>query len=128
MGPTGSFAIMEIKMIKSFEEIQAFGKEGLEAYVTSATAATKGMQSIATEAVDFSRKSFEQNAAVFEKVLAAKSIDKAMEVQQGYAKDAFETFVSQFNKFGEIYANAAKEAYKPFEAKISQFSGKVAAK
>lgn len=119
---------MESTMIKSFEDIQVFGKEGVEAYVNSATAMTKGMQSIATEAVDFSRKSFEQNAAVFEKVVAAKSIDKAMEVQQGYAKDMFEAYVGQLNKFGEMYANAAKEAYKPFEGKIEQFSGKTAAK
>ena len=115
-------------MIKSFEEMQSFGKESVEAYVNSATAMTKGMQSLATEAVDFSRKSFEQNAAVVEKVLAAKSIDKAVEVQQGYAKDMFETYVGQLNKFGEIYTNAAKEAYKPFEAKMNQFAGKTAAK
>ncbi len=115
-------------MIKSFEEFQAFGKEGLEAYVNSATAVTKGMQTIATEAVDFSRKSFEQNAAAFEKVVAAKSIDKALEVQQGFAKDMFEAYVGQLNKFGELYANTAKEAYKPFEGKIEQFSGKAAAK
>ena len=115
-------------MMKSFEEFQAYGKEGLAAYVNSATAFTRGFQTIATEAVEFSRKSFEQNAAAMEKVLAAKSFDKALEVQQGYAKDAFEAYTSQMNKFGELYANAAKEAYKPFEAKISQFSGKAASK
>ena len=115
-------------MMKQFENMQAFGKEGFEAYVNSATAVTKGMQNIASEAVDFSRKSFEQNAAVVEKVLAAKSVEKAMEVQQGYAKDVFEAYVGQMNKFGELYTAAAKEAYKPFEAKISQFAGKPASK
>ncbi len=115
-------------MIKSFEDIQAFGKEGMEAYVNSATAVTKGFQGIATEAVDFSRKSFEQNAAAVEKVLAAKSIDKALEVQQGYAKDMFEAYVNQMNKFGELYVDAAKAAYKPFEAKINEISGKAVAK
>ena len=115
-------------MMKSFEEFQTFGKEGLEAYVTSATAFTKGFQTMATEAVEFSRKSFEQNAVAMEKVLGAKSFDKAWEAQQGYAKEAFEAYANQMNKFGELYANAAKEAYKPFEAKISQFSGKAASK
>ena len=47
-------------MIKSFENFQAFGKEGFEAYVASATAMTKGFQTIAGEMADYSRKSFEK--------------------------------------------------------------------
>lgn len=111
-------------MIKSFEEFQVFGKEGMEAYVASATAFTKGLQTIAAETADYSRKSFEKGAAAAEKVMAAKSIDKAMEAQQGYAKDAYEALVGQMNKIGELYVATAKEAYKPFESQISQFSGK----
>ena len=54
-------------MIKSFEDFQAFGKDGFETYVASATAMTKGLQAIAAEAADFSRKSFEKNTEVFQK-------------------------------------------------------------
>ena len=62
-------------MIKSFEEAQNWGKQGFEAYVASATAWTKGMQSIATEVADYSRKSFEEGSAMVEKAVAAKSFD-----------------------------------------------------
>ena len=75
-------------MMKSFEEFQTFGKDGFEAYVASATALTKGIQAIAQEAADFSRKSFEKGTAAFEKATAAKSFEKALEVQQGFAKEA----------------------------------------
>ena len=115
-------------MIKSFEEFQSMGKDGVEAYVASASAFTKGFQAIATETAEFSRKSFEKGSEVTEKVLAAKSFDKALEVQQGFAKEAFESYVSQMNKFGELYIAAAKDAYKPFEGQVGQFTAKPAAK
>lgn len=115
-------------MIKTFEDLQSFGKDGFEAYVASATALTKGFQTIAIETADYSRKSFEKGAQALEKVLAAKSLDKAFEVQQGFAKEAYESYVSQLNRMGELYLAAAKEAYKPFESQFSQFPGKPAGK
>ena len=103
-------------MMKSFEEFQTIGKDGLEAYVASATALTKGLQTIAQEVAEYSRKSFEKGTEAMERASAAKSFDKAVEVQQAYAKEAYEAFVGQISKFGELYAATAKEAYKPFEA------------
>jgi phasin family protein len=108
-------------MMKSFEEIQSFGKDGFEAYVASSNALTKGIQAIAQEAADFSRKSFEKSTATFEKVTAAKSLDKVLEVQQSYAKESYETLVAQMTKFNELYLSAAKEAMKPFEAGMAAF-------
>ncbi|QIG51299.1 phasin family protein [Nordella sp. HKS 07] len=112
-------------MIKSFEDFQALGKDSVDAYVISATAVSKGFQTIAAEAVDFSRKSFERGTEAFEKASAAKSFDKALEVQQGYAKEAYEAFLGQMNKFGELYLATAKEAYKPFESKFAALTPKV---
>lgn len=111
-------------MIKDFDQFQAIGKDNFEASVAAATALTKGFQEIATEVADFSRKSFEESTAVVEKAFAAKSLDKALEVQSDYAKGAYEAYVGQMTKIGEIYMNAAKEAYKPFEGQFSQFTGK----
>ena len=108
-------------MIKSFEEFQALGKDGIEAYVASATALTKGFQTIAQEAADFTRKSFEKGTAAFERAAATKSFDKALEVQQGYAKEAYEAFVAQATKLGELYVATAQEAYKPLEASFKTF-------
>ena len=71
---------------------------------------------------DYSKKVFEQGTAATEKLLGAKSLDKAVEVQSEYVKSAYEGFVAEATKLGELYADLAKEAYKPFE---SQF-GKVA--
>jgi hypothetical protein len=37
-------------------------------------------------------------------------------VQTDFAKTAYEGFVAKASKLGELYADLAKETYKPFEA------------
>jgi hypothetical protein len=111
-------------MIKDFEDLQTVGKENFEAATASATAMTKAFQDIAVEVADYQRKSFEDGTAVFEKALAAKSIDKALEVQTDFAKGAYEAYLGRVAKIGEIYLAAAKEACKPFEGTMAQFTGK----
>jgi hypothetical protein len=117
------------EMFKSMEDVQALGREGFEAYVASAAAMTKGFQSIAAESADFSRRSFEKGTQALEKVIAAKSVERALEVQQGYMKEAYESFLTQLTKFNELYAATVKDAYRPFEAQIAKpFEKEVAVK
>jgi len=103
------------------DEFQTFGKDGFEAYVASSNALTKGFQAIAQETADFSRKSFEKGTAAIEKLTASKSLEKAIEAQQAFAKESYEALVAQMTKMNELYINTAKEAYKPFEASFAAF-------
>jgi phasin family protein len=111
-------------MMKSFEEFQNLGKDGFEAYLASSNALTKGFQAIAQEAAEFSRKSFEKGTAAFEKLTAVKSLDKALEAQQAFAKESYEALVAEMTRLNELYINTAKEAYKPFEASMAAFGVK----
>jgi len=115
---------METHMMKSFEEFQSFGKDGFEAYVASSKAMTSGFQAIAQEAAEYSRKSFEKGTAAFEKLSASKSLDKALEAQQTFAKESYESMVAQMTKMNELYIAAAKDAFKPFEASLAAFGVK----
>ena len=65
---------------------------------------------------DYSKKAFEDGTAALEKLFGVKSFDKAIEVQTEYAKTAYEGFVAKASKIGELYADLAKETYKPFES------------
>jgi phasin family protein len=107
-------------MFKNLEDMQQFSKEQMDAATVTATTLSKGVQQIAVEATDYSKKSLESSTAFFEKLLGAKSLDKAIEIQTEYAKTAYESFVAQATKFGEIYTNIAKEAYKPVEAAFAK--------
>ncbi len=107
-------------MIEKFEELQKLSKDNAELAAKSFASFQKGAQAIATEFADYSKKSFEESSAAFEKLLGAKSLDKAMEIQTTYFKSAYEAFVAEATKLGELYSDVAKDAYKPFEGVIAK--------
>jgi phasin family protein len=109
-------------MIQNFDQVQKLSKEGVDATMESFAVATKSAQAIAGEFADYAKKSFEEGTSAFEKLLAARSLDRALEVQTEYAKSAYEGFVAQATKFGEIYADAAKQAYKPLQGYAGKMS------
>jgi hypothetical protein len=108
------------KMIKNIEDVQKIGKDNMDATMKSFGVLSKTTQAIATEVADYSKKSFEDGSKVLEKLLGVKSIEKAIEIQTDYAKSAYEGFVAQATKIGELYADLAKETYKPFEAYVAK--------
>jgi hypothetical protein len=102
-------------MATGFDEIQKLGKDNVDVALKSAGAVGKGCQAIAAEAADFTRKSFEAGSSAFEKLLAAKSLDKAVEVQTEYVRTAYDDYVGQATRFGELFVGMARDACKPYE-------------
>jgi hypothetical protein len=109
-------------MVKNIDELQQISKDNLDATMKSFGTLSKNVQAIAVEIADYSKKVFEQSTAATEKLIGAKSLEKAFEVQSDYVKTAYEGFVAEATKLGELYVDLAKEAYKPFEGQF----GKVA--
>jgi hypothetical protein len=107
-------------MIKSFEDLQQVGKENVDTALKSFGALSKGSQAIAVEVVDYSKKAFEDGTAAVEKLFGVKSLDKAVEVQTEYARSAYEGFVAKASRLGELYADLATEAYKPYETLLAK--------
>ena len=107
-------------MLKNFEDFQKLGKENVDTCMKQFGTVSKGWQAIAAEVADYSKKSFEHSTAAMESLLGAKSLEKAIEIQSDYVKTAYEGFVSQSSKLGELYTDLAKETYKPLEGMIAK--------
>jgi len=104
------------------EQMQKFGKETMESALSSFGAWSKNAQAIAAEIADYSKKSIEDSAAAWERLMGAKTLEKAIEVQSEYLKSSYEDFVAEATKLGELYVDFAKEAYKPFEGALAKVS------
>lgn len=107
-------------MTQAFDDLNKYGKDFIDNGVKSFTAISKGVQAIAVEATEYSKKNFESGSVALEKLFAAKSPDKAFEIQSDFAKQSYESFVSQATKMGELYAELAKDFYKPLEAAVAK--------
>jgi hypothetical protein len=111
-------------MVKNLEDMQKVGKDNVDATLKSFGVLSQSFQAIAAEVAGYSKKAFEEGAAATEKLIGAKSLDKVIEVQTSYLKSAYEGFVSQSAKLGELYAGLAQETYKPFESYVKTASAK----
>lgn len=120
MRPAG--ANWGLSMIEKFEEFQKLSKDNAELAAKNFATFQKSAQAIAVEVADYSKKSFEDGSAAFEQLIGAKSLDKAIEVQTTYFKNAYEAFVAEATKLGGLYSDLAKDAYKPFEGSFGKFA------
>lgn len=108
--------------MNSFDEFQKFGKDNMDMAMESFGSMSKGFQAIAAEVADYQKKSFEEGSAAVEKLVASKSLDKAFETQTDYVKSAYEGFVGEMTKLGEMVTDMSKDAYKPYEGVLGKMA------
>ncbi|HEY0122052.1 MAG TPA: phasin family protein [Rhizobium sp.] len=114
----------------NFDEANKKGKEAIDTALKNYSDVNKGFQAIAAETAEYSKKSFQDGVAHFETLAGVKSLEAAFELQSSFVKSSYENFVTEATKLGEMYADLAKTAYKPFEAPVAaatKAAGKAAA-
>ena len=102
-------------MIKNFEDAQKLSQTSMDSSMKAFGDWTKNWQSMAAEMTDYTKRSFEDGTQTFEKLLSSKSLEQAVEIQTSYAKRSYDEYMHQLTKLGGMYAELAKEAYKPVE-------------
>jgi phasin family protein len=102
-------------MFTNFDDIQKFSKDRMEYATKAAAHFSKSVQQLAAENADYSKKSLQLGTSALEQLLAAKSIDRAFEIQTDFAKNAYEGFVAQATRMGELVTNMTRDAWKPLE-------------
>jgi hypothetical protein len=106
-------------------EFQRAGKGGFDASVKSFGDVNTGFQAIAREVTDYSKKAFEDSTRAFEQLMNAKTFEQALAIQSQYAKQAFEAYVTQATKIGQMYVDLARTAYRPMEQAAARTARKV---
>ena len=80
---------------------------------------SRGLQQIALEASDMSKRSIEESSAAFGKMIGVRSLDGAIQVQTDFARTAYEHAMTGATRFGELFTSLAKDAYRPFEGALN---------
>src|SRR6201996_5202441 len=106
------------KAVKNYDHFLGYGKETVEAYVKAANAAGKGAETINSEIYALSKQSIEESIAATKAVLGSKSIHEAIEVQTDFAKTAFDAYVGQMTKLGQLFQATSKETFAPIQGRV----------
>jgi hypothetical protein len=102
-------------MVKPFEDMQKMNQVGIDTAMKLMGEWGKSWQAIAAEMTDYTKRSFEDGTQTLEKLMSAKSMEQAFEIQSSYAKRAYDDYMHQMTKLGGMYTELAKEAYRPME-------------
>lgn len=111
----------------NFDDVNKKGKEAMDTMLKNYSEVARGFQAIATEAGDYSKKSFQDTASFVESLTTVKSVEAAFELQTSFLKSSYEGFVAEATKMSEMYAEIAKAAYKPYEAQFGKMPSVVPA-
>jgi len=95
-------------------------KQQVDAAVALANTLSVDFQTLATAYGNYTKKSFEETKAFVEKLSGVRSLDKAVEIQTEFAKQAYETFVTESQKIRELYSGLAKRSFKPFQGFVGK--------
>jgi phasin family protein len=97
----------------SFEGFQNFSKQQVEAATAFTATMSKGIQDIAAETAEYSKHAMTAGAEAVERLLGAKTVESAVQIQTDYLKSAYEGYVAKTTKINEIVVKVASEAFKP---------------
>jgi phasin family protein len=105
------------KAAKGYDRIISLTKDNSEALLKSANVASKGVETINSEVLAFSRKRMEDGVTAAKAIFGAKSFNEAIELQAEYVRTAFEAHLAQFSRLSQIAVETAKGAAEPISAR-----------
>ena len=115
---TEAFKVGFEKVLQGYDQLVGFNKDTIEAYAKAASVAGKGAETLHNELYSYSKQSVEGSIATAKALLGTKSVHEALELQTGYAKTAYEAYVSEMSKLSEIFLSTTREAFAPLQGRV----------
>ncbi len=109
---------------ETFEQVPSFQKEAVDAFAEMAATSGKGFEKLQSEILLYAKSSSEAFAEAAKSMFGAGSFNAALEVQQAYAKRAFETHVVEMTKIAELFTDSMKAAMEPIVGQAAAISRK----
>lgn len=107
------------RSMAALAEASSFGKQNVEAWMASATAAQKGFEALSARTVAFQKQALENHMAVAKSLMTSKSVQEFVEKQNAYAKSSFEAYVAELSGVSEMVAGLTKETIQPINERVN---------
>jgi hypothetical protein len=101
--------------IKVGQEYQKAAEIGVEAASRSFGEVNRGLQALAAEMTDYSKKAFDDAIRTWEQLIGVRSVEQAVQIQSDYAKKAYENHMAELSKLTKICVGMAEAASTPVE-------------
>lgn len=107
------------RLFKSFEDLQVLSKGNAEALIESSTTAAKGAEDLGREVVAYTQASFDKSINTGKALLAAKTLQEVVELQNSFFKSYFDGMVSEASRLQELSVKVTNAAIAPLNARFN---------
>ena len=78
------------------------------------------LRTIANAYGDYTLKSMEDTRSFVERLSGVRSLDKAMQIQNDFARRAYATFMAESRKISALHRELARQTLKPLEHLVAK--------
>ena|SRR5690348_3613022 len=96
-----------------YDEFSALSRENFDAVLKANAAWADGCEAIASEAVSYARQTLAVAGTATKDLLAARTLDRVIEIQAGLAKTALEALVERTARLSELGVALANGTWAP---------------
>ena len=104
--------------MKNYDDVVAFNQNNLDAFVASSTVFAKGFEQLTKQYVAFASESFEDAIEAGKTIVAAKTVNEAVDMQTKIAKTVWEKAVAEGQKISDLSTGIFKEASAPITDRV----------
>lgn len=104
---------------KGYEDIIAFSKSNIEAFVKSNEILSSGVKEINTSIYKLAQSSVEETVALTQKMMSCTSFAEVVELQSDLAKTQYEKAVAESRKLSDQTIKLAEKASKPIAERMT---------
>ena len=113
------FAKAAETQLKAADEIAAFGKSNVEAFIQAGTIFFHGFEEIARAMVGITQAQVEASMTTAKSLITAKTVTELTDLQNAYAKSTFDHAVAEATHLSELAIKITNEAIEPLSARVT---------
>jgi phasin family protein len=104
---------------KAVDDLTAFSKSNMDAFVKSGTVFVQGLEQLTRTLVGATQSQVESSMSVAKSLIAAKNLTEFTELQNAFAKSWFDTAVTDATKISELAIRVANDVAEPLSARLT---------
>lgn len=110
---------------KGYEDVAAFNKANLDAFIQANTVFAKGFEELSKEVISLTQTSLENAATATKAIFAAKSLKDVVELNADFTKSNYEKLLANSTKISELSVKLATATLAPITARATAAVEKV---
>ena len=113
------FAKAAETQFKAADEVAAFGKSNVDAFIQAGTIFFHGFEQIARTMVSLTQAQVEANMSTAKALISTKTLTELTDLQNAYSKTTFDHVVSEATQLSELAIKITNEAIEPISARVT---------